>query len=507
MSSLIDISNLTNSELLKVFTNPGAEFETEIQNQGYANEYYIPVPYLYQIRSGDIVIVHGRRGTGKTKTLQHLISNSDKSNKVISIKNWDLSIFENDSDLPLMYRIEELVLETLMLNIIESEHISNKIKNKIFTNNFITKAIESHIIPPVSWRKKFLPSLKKKIKGISIKGMDIEFQVEDDPRMYNRELRSLLNELSFNLHNHGVHITLIADEIDEFADKPYYLDIINTLIDITAHFLQDFSGLSFTCFMRTDVYNIIKSHHQMSRLTGSIIDLNQIWTTHQLREMMSKRLNIFCKNNISRSKRIQFKDLIPDNPPVSIMSQHGKVWDYLLQRTFYRPRDVIKFAYSIIEEFIIFKQSVDYNSFISGPKFSEIVRKADKRYSSALIDDINREFQITIKNKYDLDSLQNAKSQIQDYFLIIRQHGQIKIKFSHVQNIIKSNSFWSSNIKQLDIFQIFEDLYHMSLIGKDLKTKSQEGFFHIHSKPYKKEKDDTEYIVHHGIRRALGINN
>ena len=89
------------------------------------------------------MIVHGRRGTGKTKTLQHLISNSDKSNKVISIKNWDLSIFENDSDLPLMYRIEELVLETLMLNIIESEHISNKIKNKIFTNNFLYLILSS----------------------------------------------------------------------------------------------------------------------------------------------------------------------------------------------------------------------------------------------------------------------------------------------------------------------------------------------------------------------------
>lgn len=140
-------------------------------------------------------------------------------------------------------------------------------------------------------------------------------------------------------HHHKKHFILI-DRLDEkWVDEEIRYKLIRALIESLRAF-RKIHSLKIVVTLRTDVLERVVIENRDLGFQREKYDdyfLRLMWKKEQLKELVQKRINFLYRRKYT-SENVHFEDVFKSKIK-------GKLpFDYMLERTLYRPRDIISFV-------------------------------------------------------------------------------------------------------------------------------------------------------------------
>tara|TARA_R110002049_G_scaffold217972_1_gene389426 strand:- start:1310 stop:2947 length:1638 start_codon:yes stop_codon:yes gene_type:complete len=165
-------------------------------------------------------------------------------------------------------------------------------------------------------------------------------------RVQIRELENMLTVLEENIFDDNKNPYFVTiDMLDEdWADDRIRFKLIRALIDVVSRFKR-LSNVKVILAIRTDLlYRVLHletiSGFQEEKFKALYLTLK--WEKPELEKMVEARINKLIKRHYTKED-VPFKDVFPAH----IDGQN--TWDYMLARTFLRPRDIIVFINECLE--------------------------------------------------------------------------------------------------------------------------------------------------------------
>ncbi|MCB2379281.1 hypothetical protein LGH70_16915 [Hymenobacter sp. BT635] len=247
------------------------------------------------------------------------------------------------------------------------------------------------------------------------------------------------------LNNQQRKYFIVIDDLDkEWVSAQIVYDIIAAMIEVIKEF-QVFQGVKIIIALRDNLHQLVFSaqeHRGGQREKFASLYLNLEWDNRSLKELINQRLKLLSDNTV-------------DVSAVFEKSHKGQKngFDYVVERTFMRPRDVISFVNKIISK--------------SNSRFffeSSIIKQAEPEYSLERLHAIEDEW---TENYGDIRRLWSS--------------------FHGIYNGFKLSNFSDSKLTDiycdLDIIKGFKgELYYIFLAWREDRIKYKDflqSFFYI----------------------------
>lgn len=292
---------------------------------------------------------------------------------------------------------------------------------------------------------------------------------------------------------------IIIDDLDkEWVANAIVYDLIKSLIE-TLKELSDIPGVKIIIAVRTNIlkkifkYNVNRGF-QREKFQNLFIEIE--WSKKELTELINNRLVQLMKGLYTNASP-SINDILPPNH-----KKHGNAFEYMLERTFMRPRDLIDFFNKCIK-------NADDKA-----KFSwEIIRIAEDEYSNERLRALNDEW---LENYGNIQVLfkflrgqnpQFTKKEIEgkagDYFLEMITNESYKelADALHYYFTAYGENFVVSPI--LNCILIL--LYEIGLLGIKIAPDKKLEFIYNSYTAYDESDltDNTKFVVHPMFRKAL----
>lgn len=162
--------------------------------------------------------------------------------------------------------------------------------------------------------------------------------------------------------DHQKKFYLVIDDLDkEWIEDSIRLDLIGAMIDVIKEF-RLLTGVKIIISLRENLNEIVFIKHdhkgnQREKLKPLYSNLN--WSAEELKELIDKRLKLLSDDEFDIKQAFY-----------EARRGNKKGFDYILERSFYRPRDVISFLNHMIE-----------NANNKSTFTNDIIAKAEPSYS------------------------------------------------------------------------------------------------------------------------------
>ncbi|MGB5904465.1 MAG: hypothetical protein WBH00_16610 [Xanthobacteraceae bacterium] len=204
-----------------------------------------------------------------------------------------------------------------------------------------TRKLETQLSAAVKVDAKYLQlgadGARKLTEEERIEVRELGMRVVDDVQIKDlHEVIALLSEDIFNDHQKRYYI--IIDRLDEdWVDDTLRFKLIKSLIEALRTF-QKIRPIKIMVALRTDLhFRVLKetdsAGFQEEKYRSLYLPLR--WTRAQLTEMLNKRVQFMFKRKYTKDG-ISLSDIMPTNQIDRRSSE-----DYILDRTFFRPREAI----------------------------------------------------------------------------------------------------------------------------------------------------------------------
>ncbi len=463
------------------------------------------------ITSNNKFLMLGRKGAGKTAVYQHLINPANNS------------FGEKDIVVPLSVNSYSWNAHSLLANrekaagfeqkdswrfVLAVESVNTYIKHLRQNGKDVSKELSKvegilekiFSSPTPSWfdilgeklyklSKIQLPSFDiSSAEGVNVDVGNVSFEdiSKDDKLIYalkkNIDGLTLYLERTLKKELHDIRIFLLFDRLDEgWVESSHNScqEVISGLIHASDYFTREFGGrIRPVVFLREDIF-----------LSLSINDKNKLledfgktlsWTQDTLEKMLLKRINFYAK--ASSSPAVDNLDSIFDRVE---MRSRNKPKNYIISRTFYRPRDLICFMKRIIE--MMREESQDDEEINElGTLRAEDVYSAEPGYSEWLLSELRDEWMV-------------QKPELFEHISIIQNIGySIFSKESFLEKACTS----SENMSLYEAREMLKFMFNSSVIG--FKKADNKWRFKC-NRPSQGFQDEDVYKVHPGLIRTLGL--
>jgi hypothetical protein len=206
-----------------------------------------------------------------------------------------------------------------------------------------------------------------------------------------RDLNEMFDLLKTEVFSQAEDYFIVIDKLDEhWADEPLRLQLIKAIIETIRDF-RSVPHVKIIVCIRSDLFERVYRRQmgvpqQQEKIRGLYLDLK--WTRHQLIELLDARINQLAVDCYTTVK-LSHADLLPES------KKRGQAAiDYLLDRTFYRPRDVISY----------FNFCISHS--IGSPRISrESFTRAEEDYSKDRLQSLSDEWGVDYPYLYEFASL------------------------------------------------------------------------------------------------------
>jgi hypothetical protein len=461
----------------------------EAKGDSNLSQYFIRVPEYDGLKKGEYRYIVGRKGTGKTAILENLMNEDDytKVFKSLSLKNFPIQILKNLRDKSMVDKSQFVPAWTFLIVVelcklvatdekAEPLDDANELRQFVLLNfpeelGFVEtlKKLEEHqnkiaILP--KWA-----GFESKNSVIIESQIVIHFQKATE--LLLKKLKGINSELKY---------FLLFDELDEgykASDSNNRLLILSLLRAVENLFLDLKEHLNFRPILalRSDIFDNLEDN-DLNKLDDHIVRLN--WTTesksvYSLSEMVNARINASIRvvDPEDAWSCISFNNdsFLPHNVK--------SLWNFVVNQTFERPRDVIKYL----------KCCNKINA--SGKLSYQTVKDAEASYSKWFYDEFR-------------DEVQSHLPIWQAATHCFMKLGKGMLRVDEIKKEFESDAtvaawFASNNKNHEDLLKI---LFDFGLIGTISPTGKWFFKYKDHNLPFNPKQ---QIIVHYGFLKKFRI--
>ncbi len=477
------------------------EAEGEAHNKSILlNDVFVDYPDLFWHLDNGKFIILGRKGMGKSAVGEYLVSTmEDQPNKFATMVNQHKIELEKLIQGSYQEHAEDnhsalfkwVVLTQILNMMTENEHIQHWEEmnnlNKFLKRNRGFVGIDKYEIYDHETAKGFSINIEY-LKRLCSK-LGVEVKEKGSKAIYYKMLpdleRTMIQLMKKDLGNEYL---LIIDDLDiGYKNRQENNDMLVDLLRVVKYFNNEVfakNGLSTRVFvlLRDDISKHIMNYADTAKI------INSYAVTLRWYQKNTKEDALLLKQFINKRIEHNFKRLsIPYNTadPWSDFVEKSKKgatkssFKYILDQTFYRPRDLVLFFKDI--------GSKDIPLPISHQEISHLVGL----YSKEMIGEIRNELSSQLSNK-----------EIDDVLKILYGHSGKNEQFSYKELV--------SELQKAEFYNpvgIVEMLFDYSLIGNknekgDLNFKFRENEGHVCE--MNKEQD---FVLHNIIKKFASINH
>lgn len=416
--------------------------------------YFIKTRQYEEIKRGDKELVLGRKGAGKSALFSILAQETKEIPNTIPVKisfdgedfiyieNW---LKSNQFSEPLNDDFKySLAWQNFILNEIIYASIPY-IKN--IDNALREKLVKEEIISEIPW-KRFAKSILNVIKGVNLQTSLGNFELEfsnlhslndTDKAKINNALSELISKYNF---------FIVIDNLDEPWKNNHNMNSwLRGLIFSIRQLKRAYNNLKIVAFLRTDIYEIISKESDLfdskSEITTISWDDNNYFS---LKQLIAARIAHYLGDDIPTN----FKDIYhywnlfyPLN--IYYNRKPNYLSNYLIKRTFQRPRELLQFCRLIIESSKKIYLPIEENA----------IAPAELLYSTWKLTDLSGEYSKTCKNIDKCIMTFVGVSKKWDW--------DVNVLIKHLDNIEDSEKIFDANTKR--IFTSKETITFLYKIG------------------------------------------
>ena len=292
---------------------------------------------------------------------------------------------------------------------------------------------------------------------------------------------------------------IVIDDLDkEWVANTIVYDLLKSLID-TLKELSDIPGVKIVIAVRTNILKKIfkvNANRGFQREKFQNLFLEIEWSRKELIELINNRLAQLMKGQYTNDTP-SINDILP-----TVHKKHGNALDYILDRTFMRPRDLIDFINKCI------KNADDKT------KFSwEIIRIAEDEYSNERLRALTDEWLENygnieilykfLKGQTPQFSRKDIEEVASDHFLEIITDDNIKELSLPVQQYFTA---YGENFAVVPILnRVLILLYEIGLLGVKIAPEKKVEFIYSSYSAYDETDltENTKFVIHPMFRKAL----
>jgi hypothetical protein len=315
-----------------------------------------------------------------------------------------------------------------------------------------------------------------------------------------RQLSDIIDLIDRVLTDPQKKYFIVIDKLDEnWIEDRLRFRLVRALIES----VRDFRKVGCVKIVVCIRYDLLRRVFRVTRDAGfqeekyDSLYLKLHWTRGHLANLLDQRINYLVKQRYTNNE-VTHKDILPK----SIQKQDA--FDYILDRTFMRPRDIIAFFNQCIQ------QSID--SPIILPK---TIQNAEHEYSHARFRSLGDEWFADYPNLLDFAIILKAKSsrfaisdvpndECERFCLNIATN-----KNGHVDSLSESAYSVATGELKTDEFKknLFHIFYRVGLVGLKLEAFEEYiwSFNLARSVAISEITTETKVSIHPMFRRVLGI--
>lgn len=518
-------------------------------------------PYLQKsfVNKGDInlitdinspkCIIIGRTGSGKSALIKHIEENYNNTVK-INPEELSLKYLSNSTileylrnlgvHLDLFYKIlwkHIFIVEMLKLYFgvidIRNQNWISEVYQKYFMNKRKKRAIEYL----KEWEEKFWEKTEYRVKEIETKLSEkIMFEMGLSAKYFDQYIKSGVKDESYEEENKKIEVLhkaqkvineiqadeiyeiidimqndlfsktprkfyILIDDLDkEWVDKNIVYDLIKNLI-VSINDLRKISNCKIVIALRENLFEMVAkfgNSRGMQREKYEHLHLHLNWTKNELETLINNRLKELMKNNFTKENPT-VNDILPKfkNDKKNING-----FEYILERSFYRPRDIISY-------FNIAMSKSEGHTTIT----KTVLRNTEKEYSQKRLSSIEDEWLENygnlkhiysfLKNKNEGFTLSNVN---ENDFIDFLLNDDLST-YSDYTLVLRKEYESSHNFERF-VKKIMFILYRIGLIG--IKLNAQEPILYSTQNVTQITDDDisiqTKFYIHKAFHLALNIN-
>lgn len=291
----------------------------------------------------NIQFVVGRKGTGKTYIGKYMEKVKPEQIEYLGMDNFDYKAFnalasKGEGYEPYILPWKYFILAKLLVHV--NEYIKNEEIDSVLKELYGRRPTNGQIV-----QTKFK-------KGISFKNFALIDKWKNDLAKDNNyfDLGDIVQIFSFLIEDYVEQkYLLILDGLDEkLNENNHYKDIMNGLLwavkGLNSEMYESKIKIKVAVFFRKDVFEFVQGANTAKLANGSTIGLDWVTDsddkkTYPLYQFMNLRYRN-CLEDFGFDNNCEITDILP--PFMKIGKECIDTWEWILNFTTYKPRDVVK---------------------------------------------------------------------------------------------------------------------------------------------------------------------
>lgn len=329
----------------------------EAKGDADLRSYFVPFPEFDSVRKGKIRYVIGRKGTGKTAVIERIRIETEGDpltlRSSLSLRNFPLHEFRDLRDKSYRDKSQFVAAWTLLIYIelaklickdqgAEPREVVEDLRNFLAINELDNNIGFTETVTTIRKSDHKLKIAARWLEAENSNGSQVQHQAT----IHYKKVVDLIHDRIRNVRS-SCHYWIFIDELDEgfragdSALRLVLLALLRAVEDSAIDLKSPNLGYRPLLVLRSDIFDRLEDN-DLNKLDDFVLRLR--WTSRNDEDDYSliKIPLARIAASIPELQRDAWSKVVEDHDP-ALPEKVDSVWSYLVNRTYERPRDIIKF--------------------------------------------------------------------------------------------------------------------------------------------------------------------